>query len=182
MRSLETAVRAGLAGLCLAALIAASAVPASAATRLRFKNGHSIVVVSYEEQGDQIVVTLEDGSTVAFPKILVEKEESGPQIRFQRRGRAVGTGRGPSAHELQGYQAALRQARQQGGRIVAQGGSTQGAGAAAAFGGGLGHAPSGPPQVSVASGRRRGAAKAPGKKPGPQVLTPRMAEGSPEHR
>lgn len=75
---------------------------ASATERIRFKNGHSIVVVSSRIEGEFIFLTLEDGSEVGFPKSLVEIQEKGDFQRYSRPANGFG-GRGPSARETMAY-------------------------------------------------------------------------------
>ncbi|MDQ7005923.1 MAG: hypothetical protein Q9Q40_01680 [Acidobacteriota bacterium] len=89
----------------MAALVLAGAVslPWAAATeRIRFKNGHTIVVLSSRVEGDFIYLTLEDGSEVGFPKALVAVQEEGEFQRYARPTNGFG-GRGPSARETMAY-------------------------------------------------------------------------------
>lgn len=90
---------------------------ADAAERVRFKNGHQLVVQSVEEQGDSVALKLEDGSIVTFPMALIEEIEVG-KGKFARRSKAnQGTsGRGLDVRSTPAYERLRTQA---GGKIIA---------------------------------------------------------------
>jgi hypothetical protein len=61
----------------LALFLASFAAPALADELLRFKSGYEMMVVSHHEEGDMIIVTLDGGGTVGFPKESLSLLESG---------------------------------------------------------------------------------------------------------
>ena len=75
----------------LGLFLASFAAPVLADELLRFKSGYEMMVVSHREEGDMIIVTLDGGGTVGFPKdslILLETgkptQRTGPSPLYNK--------------------------------------------------------------------------------------------------
>ncbi|MBP7149757.1 MAG: hypothetical protein KBD01_19700 [Acidobacteria bacterium] len=161
--------------LVLVVLAVAASGPASAAERIRFKNGHVLVVERSRLDGDMIYLTLQDKSEVGFPKALVILQEAPEVVDVTA---PAGTpanyaGRGKPLGELPGQVQAVREAQPNvfSNVRIAQGGkrspatygfSYMGSGDAGA------PAPSGPPPQASATSRPS--------RPAPVGTTPAASE------
>lgn len=81
-------------------LLASCLLSATAGEIVRFKNGHQMVVRKSEVNGDTILLTLEDGSVLGFPKELVTIEGSARAQRYVPVGTPNRVHRGPTAAQL----------------------------------------------------------------------------------
>lgn len=66
-----------LKNLAIPALLTLLTVPSFADELLKFKSGYEMMVVSHREEGRMIIVTLEGGGEVGFPKEVLELLEGG---------------------------------------------------------------------------------------------------------
>ena len=99
--------------VALAALAILAGASASAGERVKFKNGHSIVVESVRVEGDIVYLTMSDGSEAGFPKVLVELVEEGHETKVSRYVGTAKSPRSPGFTDLFGYERAQRQSGQQ---------------------------------------------------------------------
>ena len=93
-----------------AALLLLAGATAEAGERVKFKNGHSIVVEGVRIEGEVVYLTMSDGSEAGFPKALVEIVEEGHETKASRYVGEAKSPRSPGLTELFGYERAQRQA------------------------------------------------------------------------
>lgn len=96
--------------VAVALLTLLAGVMAEAGERVKFKNGHSIVVESVRIEGDIVYLTTSDGSEAGFPKALVELVEEGHKTKSRPYLGNAKSPRSPGLTELFGYERAMRQA------------------------------------------------------------------------
>jgi hypothetical protein len=86
-------------------LLAACLFSATAGEIVKFKNGHQMVVRKSKIEGDTILLTLDDGSILGFPKDLVTIEGNAYVDRYVPPSSPNRVSRGPTGAQLQGRRA-----------------------------------------------------------------------------
>lgn len=82
---------------------------ATAGERIKFKNGHSLLVEKSRVEGEILYLTLPEGGEIGVPKALVAEIESGKQVTGRRRGAPGASPRSIPFQELPGFKRRARE-------------------------------------------------------------------------